>query len=102
MSGPNHQQKPVTLGIGVDFGTSNSAAALFDGQNVHLVQLESDSTIMPSATYIDRDFKIVAGQRAIGQYIESNIGLKVELSAEVLARVALLPDKLAITVCLKK
>ena len=88
--------------MGVDFGTSNSAAALFDGQNVHLVQLESDSTIMPSATYIDRDFKIVAGQRAIGQYIESNIGLKVELSAEVLARVALLPDKLAITVCLKK
>ncbi len=84
MSGPNHQQKPITLGIGVDFGTSNSAAALFDGQNVHLVQLESDSTIMPSATYIDRDFKIVTGQRAISQYVESNIGRKVELSLEVL------------------
>lgn len=39
---------------------------------------------MPSATYIDRDFKITTGQQAIDAYIESNTGRTVELSAEVL------------------
>jgi len=71
-------------GIGVDYGTSNSAAAVFDGQQIHLVQLEAAAAIMPSATYIDRDFKISTGQRAIDAYIESNTGRTVELSAEVL------------------
>ncbi len=72
------------FGIGIDYGTSNSAAAIFDGERVHLVQLEANSKIMPSATYIDRDFKISTGQRAIDLYIESNTGRTVELSAEVL------------------
>lgn len=39
---------------------------------------------MPSATYIDKDFRISTGQSAINSYIESNTGRKVELSAEVL------------------
>jgi hypothetical chaperone protein len=51
---------------------------------VHLVQLEASNNIMPSATYIDRDFRISTGQRAIDLYIESNTGRTVELSAEVL------------------
>ena len=41
-------------GIGIDFGTSNSAAAVFDGETVRLVQLETADAIIPSATYIDR------------------------------------------------
>ena len=84
MSGTIRQIYSKQLGIGVDYGTSNSVAAVFDGQNVHLVQLESHSAVMPSATYIDRDFQIVTGQAAIDCYIESNTGRTVELSAEVL------------------
>ncbi len=72
------------LAIGVDYGTSNSAAAIFDGSSIHLVHLEANSDVMPSATYIDRDFKIQTGQNAIHYYIESNTGRTVELSAEVL------------------
>lgn len=72
------------LGIGIDFGTSNSAAALFDGKNIHLVYLEQHTAVMPSATYIDRDYQIATGQDAINQYIKSNTGRTVELSAEVL------------------
>ncbi len=75
-------QRPI--GIGIDFGTSNSAAALFDGQRVHLIQLESNATVMPSATYIDKNFGITTGQEAINAYIESNTGRTVELSAEIL------------------
>ena len=68
----------------MDFGTSNSAAAVFDGEQIYLVQLEDDTVVMPSATYIDRELKITTGQSAIDSYIESNMGRTVELSAEVL------------------
>jgi len=71
-------------GIGIDFGTSNSAAAIFDGNKVIMVPLEDDHPIMPSATYIDRNYQISTGQKAIQSYIESNTGRKVELSAEYL------------------
>ena len=84
MSGTIHQIYSQQFGIGIDYGTSNSVAAVFDGQKVHLVQLERHSAVMPSATYIDRDFQIVTGQDAIDCYIESNTGRTVELSAEVL------------------
>jgi hypothetical chaperone protein len=79
-----NSSKTTRFGIGIDYGTSNSAAAIFDGEQVHLVQLEANSHIMPSATYIDRDFRISTGQGAIDRYIESNTGRTVELSAEVL------------------
>jgi hypothetical chaperone protein len=72
------------IGIGVDYGTSNTAAAIFDGQRVHLVQLEENSGIMPTAVYIDRDFDASVGQQAVTDYITANQGRKVELSAEVL------------------
>ena len=72
------------LGIGVDFGTSNSAAAIFDGQRVKLVKLTTQNPIMPSANYIDRDFMAEIGQKAIDEYIKGNQGRKVELSVEVL------------------
>ena len=72
------------VGIGVDFGTSNSVAALFDGHQLTLVSLENDTEIMPSATYIDRLLQICTGQEAIDSYIIANAGRKVELSAELL------------------
>lgn len=79
-----NQAKHPKFGIGVDYGTSNSAAAIFDGDTIHLVKLEANNWVMPSATYVDRDFKITTGQQAIDAYIESNTGRTVELSAEIL------------------
>ncbi len=73
-----------TFGIGIDFGTSNSAAAVFDGEQVMLVKLDEHSAIMPSANYVDRDFVTSTGQKAIDDYIKGNQGRKVELSVEVL------------------
>lgn len=72
------------LGFGVDYGTSNSVAAVFDGKRISLVKLEQDDVVMPSASYIDRHFQISTGQQAIDDYIAANTGRKVELSAEVL------------------
>jgi hypothetical chaperone protein len=72
-------------GIGIDFGTTNSAAAVFDGEAVTLVQLEKEGPIMPSATYIDRELQSMTGQAAIDQYIADNTGRTVELVPEVIA-----------------
>jgi hypothetical chaperone protein len=71
------------VGVGVDFGTSNSAAAIFDGETVRLVQLETHDSIVPSATYIDRTLTAKTGQLAVEQYIADNTGRTVELIPEV-------------------
>ncbi|MAT83062.1 MAG: hypothetical protein CMD39_02120 [Gammaproteobacteria bacterium] len=75
----------MRLGVGIDFGTTNSAAAVYDGERVILVELEDGQAIMPSATYIDRQLKSLTGQAAIDRYIEDNSGRTVEMIPEVVA-----------------
>jgi hypothetical chaperone protein len=77
-------QQSTRLGIGIDFGTSNSAAAVFDGERVTLIKLAAPDSVMPSANYIDKAYQSSIGQLAIDDYIEGNTGRKVELSLEVL------------------
>ena len=71
-------------GIGIDFGTTNSTAAVFDGETVTLVDLENGGSVMPSATYIDRHLQTQVGQRAIDSYVAANTGRTVELIPEVI------------------
>ncbi len=89
------------FGVGIDFGTSNSTAAVFDGDELTLIALEADAApgsseawphggeIMPSATYIDRDLHTRTGQDAINRYIADNTGRKVELVPEVIGKALL-------------
>ena len=88
------------VGLGIDFGTSNSVAAVFDGRRVTLVDLEDGGgdhpgasehvdEIMPSATYIDRALQTLTGRDAIDQYIDDNTGRKVELIPEVIGKASL-------------
>ena len=87
------------VGIGIDFGTTNSAAAVFDGDEVALVPLEAEAVgmaatehageIMPSATYIDRGLQTCTGREAIRRYIDDNTGRKVELVPEVIGKATL-------------
>ncbi|MEM1229986.1 MAG: Hsp70 family protein [Pseudomonadota bacterium] len=72
------------VGVGIDFGTTNSAAAVFDGERVRLIDLERDAAIMPSAMYIDRPLKTRTGAAAIEQYIADNTGRTVEMIPEVI------------------
>ncbi len=81
------------VGVGVDFGTSNSAAAIFDGESVRLVQLETDDSIVPSATYIDRTLTAKTGQLAVEQYITDNTGRTVELIPEVVGETSQFVDE---------
>jgi hypothetical chaperone protein len=78
------------VGIGIDFGTTNSAAAVFDGERVTLIELEPNAQIMPSATYIDSDLQTLTGQAAIDRYIADNVGRTVELVPEVIGAATLM------------
>jgi len=80
----------MTRGVGIDFGTTNSVAALYDGERVELVQLERGEAVMPSATYIDVELQTETGQAAIDRYIADNTSRKVELVSEVVGGATLL------------
>lgn len=75
----------MAVGIGIDFGTTNSVAAVYDGERVRLVPLEGTDPLLPSATYIDRQLQTLTGQAAIDRYIQDNTGRTVELIPEVIA-----------------
>ena len=83
--------RPSGDGVGIDFGTSNSLAAIHRTAPVRtdFVPLESDTPVMPTATYLDRDFQTRTGQAAIDSYIDDNRGRTVELTSEVVGAAAL-------------
>ena len=78
------------VGIGIDFGTTNTAAALYDGRRVTLIDLDRPAQIMPSATYIDSELQTLTGQAAIDRYIADNVGRTVELVPEVIGESTLM------------
>ena len=79
--------------LGLDFGTSNSLAARVDGDGLRPLPLEGAEVIMPTATYLDRDFRSSIGQAAIDAYIEDNRGRTVELIPEVIGKSSLLTQE---------
>lgn len=83
-------------GVGLDFGTSNSAAAWYDGERVHLVQLEQNSSIMPTATHLDRELKTLTGEAAVAQYIEENRDRMVELTPEIIAKTTIVTSEASV------
>jgi hypothetical chaperone protein len=74
----------ATIGVGVDFGTSNSTVAWFDGQEIFYVQLEARGPIMPTAIHLNRNYQALTGARAVEQYVEENRARLVELVPEVI------------------
>lgn len=74
------------LGVGVDFGTTNSVVATFDGRTLRHVLLERDDAVMPSATYISKKLQFTVGQNGINRFISDNVGRRVELIPEVIGQ----------------
>ena len=63
--------------IGVDFGTTNSGAAVFDGQRVRLFPVDPaspDPTVVRSTLYVTRDHQAFIGREAINTYYRQNVG----------------------------
>jgi len=74
------------IAVGIDFGTSNSAAALFDGTSISLVPLDLGSAITPTAIHLDRGYQTLTGAAAVQRFVEENRGRKVEMVAEVIGQ----------------
>jgi hypothetical chaperone protein len=63
--------------IGVDFGTTNSGAAYFDGEGVHLLPIDAvspDPAVVRSTLYITREHELSFGRAAVDSYYRENIG----------------------------
>ena len=74
------------VGLGIDFGTSNSAVAWFDGNEVVLLELDGSNSIMPTALHLNRELSTTVGQSAVEKYIDENRDRIVELTPELIAK----------------
>jgi molecular chaperone DnaK len=50
--------------VGIDLGTTNSAAAVFDGERVTVVRNAQGATVTPSVVRIDKQARVTVGTRA--------------------------------------
>ncbi len=78
------------LSIGIDFGTSNSSVAVFDGSKTRLLALDpagADPRVMRSLLYITRAGETFAGQRALELYTEQNTGREVKLERRLVGEI---------------
>jgi hypothetical chaperone protein len=68
--------KVTTTACGLDFGTSNSALALPDGDSVRLVALEDGATSIPSAVFFATEDspEVFYGRAAVREYLEGTPG----------------------------
>lgn len=63
--------------LGIDFGTTNSAAAIYDGETLTPIPVDSradNPTIMPSLLYIDRHGRVEVGTAAADAYLQHETG----------------------------
>ncbi|MCB8946237.1 MAG: Hsp70 family protein, partial [Ardenticatenaceae bacterium] len=68
--------------IGMDFGTTNSGMAVYDGRSVNILNLDPSNRnprVARTALYITNDHSISIGRGAVDQYFEQNIGRAVKM-----------------------
>ena len=68
--------------IGMDFGTTNSGMATYDGRSVNILPLDPSNRnprVARTALYITNDHSISIGRGAVDQYFAQNIGRAVKM-----------------------
>lgn len=66
----------MALRVGLDFGTSNSGVAVYDGRRVRLLPIDRSNVtpeVIKTILYITRDYKTFIGQEAVELYYRHNI-----------------------------
>jgi hypothetical chaperone protein len=66
----------MSIKIGLDFGTSNSGVAIYDGRQVRLLPIDRQNVlpeVVKTVLYITRDGQFSIGQDAIAQYYRHNV-----------------------------
>ena len=62
--------------VGIDFGTSNSGVAVYDGQRVRLLAVDPKNVlpeVIKTVLYITRDYRPSIGQEAVENYYRDNV-----------------------------
>lgn len=68
--------------LGMDFGTTNSGMAVYDGAELRTIPLDASGAggaIDRTALYITHDHHISTGQQAIDRYLAQNVGRPVRM-----------------------
>ncbi len=89
------------LHCGIDFGTTNSSVAVFDGRQARVLPLDPANDLpasLPSLLYITRDGETIVGRAAANAFIERNVDRevimkRVDLGVSIEAYVMSEPDK---------
>jgi hypothetical chaperone protein len=66
----------MSIKVGIDFGTSNSGVAVYDGQRVQLLPVDRKNVIpevIKTVLYITRDYRTSIGQEAVENYYRDNV-----------------------------
>lgn len=66
----------MTIKVGIDFGTSNSGVAVYDGQRVRLLPVDPKNVIpevIKTVLYVTRDYRPSIGQEAVENYYRDNV-----------------------------
>src|SRR5574342_79292 len=66
----------MSLKVGIDFGTSNSGVAVYDGQQVRLLPVDPKNVlpeVIKTVLYVTRDYRAYLGQEAVEHYYRDNV-----------------------------
>jgi len=66
----------MSVKVGIDFGTSNSGVAAYDGTRVKLLPVDPKNIlpeVIKSVLYITRDYRSSIGQEAVETYYRDNV-----------------------------
>ncbi len=66
----------MSVKVGIDFGTSNSGVAAYDGQRVQLLPVDPQNVlpeVIKTVLYITRDYRTSIGQEAVENYYRDNV-----------------------------
>jgi hypothetical chaperone protein len=66
----------MSLKVGIDFGTSNSGVAIYDGQRVRLLPVDPKNVlpeVIKTVLYITREYRCYLGQEAVEAYYRDNV-----------------------------
>lgn len=66
----------MSVRVGIDFGTSNSGVAVYDGQRVRLLPVDPKNVlpeVIKTVLYITRDYRASIGQEAVENYYRDNV-----------------------------
>jgi hypothetical protein len=78
--------------VGMDFGTTNSGMAVYDGADLNLIPLDLSNRnpyITRTAMYITNDRQVYIGRQAIDTYYEQNLNRPVKIEKVIVGEITL-------------